>query len=212
MARTLNEIAPEAEIYALDIGLNDDDIRLENMAKAIDWAISNNLDILSHSGGMIADINRRSKLNELVNKAARNNIITTFIHCDSENNIWPYPFFNSNDMNSMRRNPDCRIFGYDYSQLNKMQLDGFKRSMMARMLPDSGNNMPFFSVSSTAPVLAGFIAILKSINNKLSLAEYKEIFYQTGFTYNFDGFLPFEKGSYNSTINIGAAASYLKNK
>jgi hypothetical protein len=39
--------------------------------------------------------------------------------------------------------------------------------------------IPFLSISSTSPVSAGFVALLKSINNNLTPIDYKNILMET---------------------------------
>ena len=50
MATTLKEIAPDVEIYALGARVNDRAKESRNISEAIDWAIENELDILTYSG------------------------------------------------------------------------------------------------------------------------------------------------------------------
>ncbi|HWT75003.1 MAG TPA: hypothetical protein VN258_09845 [Mobilitalea sp.] len=92
MASVLKEIAPECEIHAINACNNvnpDEELRLGYLEAAIDWAIENNIDILTYSQANFSkgNINRR---NQAIKKAAEQNIITTFIHCDSTDNLWPY--------------------------------------------------------------------------------------------------------------------------
>jgi hypothetical protein len=49
MATTLREIAPGAEIYALNARHKDCDIETQAMLSAVDWAIENRLNILTYS-------------------------------------------------------------------------------------------------------------------------------------------------------------------
>lgn len=45
----------------------------------------------------------------------------------------------------------------------------------------SGNDLPYFSFSSMSPVLAGFVALMKSINQNLTSDECKEILIKTSY-------------------------------
>jgi|GEM_PF-2702013 len=78
MANTLKEIAPECKVYALNTAASrDEDKRVTAMIKAIDWSIKNHIDILTYSQEPISDKNRK-RFDAAVNKAVKNNIITTF--------------------------------------------------------------------------------------------------------------------------------------
>ena len=117
MALVLKEIAPDVEIYALNISFKDEEQKTENMVKAIDWAIDHDLDVLTYSSSRFLEKNRK-KLDEAVDKAMENNIVTTFIHYDHKENILPDGFFayrGSEDYNS--RKPDLDIYHFDYNTL-----------------------------------------------------------------------------------------------
>ncbi|MCL2053738.1 MAG: S8/S53 family peptidase [Oscillospiraceae bacterium] len=163
MSNALREIAPDCEIYALSTTDNDETKMVDNMVKAIDWAIDNNIDILTYSNAAFSEKNR-PKVDEAVSKAAQHGIITTFIHYDNPSNFLPNGFFEFNHYN---REPDINILHYDYNVL----------------FPFSG--IPHLSVSSTSPVLAGFVAILKSVNPDLSPSEYKSILIETSYSAEF---------------------------
>ena len=77
MANTLKEVAPDTEIYALNVrGKNH--LETANAIKtAIDWAIENKIDILTYSAeGFSPEV--KSIIDEAVDKAVKNNIVTTF--------------------------------------------------------------------------------------------------------------------------------------
>lgn len=114
--------------------------------------------------------------------------MTTFIHFDSPNNILPDGLFaNTNE----DREPDLNIFHYDYN--------GF-----------ANGNPPYLSISSTTPVVAGFVAILKSINNNLLPSEYKDILIKTSksISYN-DRALNRQSVQVKRVADIGNAVKYL---
>jgi len=92
MATTLKEIAPDVEIYALCARDNDRAKEADNIAKAIGWAIENNIDILTYSGEAFRKEDR-AVIDEAVHKAINNNIVTTFIHYDLPENILPTGLF-----------------------------------------------------------------------------------------------------------------------
>lgn len=67
-----------------------------------------------------------------------------------------------------------------------------------------GDAIPYFSMSSMSPVLAGFIAILKEVNNGLTPDEYREILVKSSYIYNDDG------DKINRVVDIHNALQYLK--
>ncbi len=176
MAVTLREIAPEVEIYALGVNFDNEDKKVESMIQAIEWAIENGLDVLTYSSSRLSEENEK-KLDVAVNKANEHKIVTTFIHYPNPNNILPGGLFMSKgDIDYDGREPDLNIYHYDYntviisSYVNYMTASKDQR---AQMVP------PFMSLSSTSPVTAGFVALLKSIDNTLHPAEYKRILMET---------------------------------
>lgn len=203
MACVLREIAPECEIYALNISHENEDREVDSLIAAMDWAINNGLDILTLSQAQISDANR-ARFDEAVNRAIDSGIVTTFIHYDNPRNILPYsttPY--GGDYN---REPDVNIFHYDYNSVRTGQLEKFLDSSS---VPESGDDVPYFSYSSMSPVLAGFIAILKSVDNTLAPEEYKQLLIDTGYPMEYDGVMDWEDGVSEHTVDIGKAVNTL---
>ncbi len=181
MACVLREIAPKCEIYALCTYSDSEMAEVKNIVEAIDWAIENDIDILTYSGEAFTD-GYRADIDAAVDKAVENGIVTTFIHYDNPNNIWPVGLWPLNS-EKMSRDADLNIFPYDYNTFfvknyieYMAETDAFKRSQM----------MPIFmSISSTSPVTAGFVAILKSVNNNLTPQEYKDILINTSYSMDY---------------------------
>lgn len=67
------------------------------------------------------------------------------------------------------------IYHYDY---NTLFLDKYCK-YINRNKEDPILYIPFLSISSTSPVSAGFVALLKSINNNLTPIDYKNILMET---------------------------------
>lgn len=182
MALTLREVAPEVEIYALNIDFDDENKKVDSMIKAINWAIENELDVLSYSSSRFSEENEE-KLNQVVKKAIENNIVTTFIHYYFDENILPDGLFAyKGPLDYNRREPDLNIFHYDYSVLILPQYFEYQG-----LSPEEAAKHAFLSISSTSPVTAGFVALLKSINNDLSPSEYKRILRDTSKEMIYDG-------------------------
>lgn len=184
MSLVLKEVAPEADIYALNIEWKDENSKVESMIKAINWAIKNDIDILTYSSSRFSEANKK-KVDKAVKKAIENDIVTTFIHYSYEGNILPNGFFEykgAADYN--RREPDINIYHYNYNVLfikNYLAYNNEKPEEKKTYHP------PYFSISSTSPVTAGFVALLKSINNNLKPSEYKKILRDTSKEINYKG-------------------------
>lgn len=165
MANTLKEIAPNCEIFAINAitkeSLKDDNLRVEFLEKAINFAIENNIKILTYSHQEIKDKNAIKKLNKILELAEKNKIITIFLHCNQKRNIMPIA------INSTHKNSKADVFHiyqYDYSMLNPIAYKKWLES-------DKKDNTCFLSWSSMCPVLAGFIALLIEINKNISKQE-----------------------------------------
>ncbi|MBD7913393.1 MULTISPECIES: S8 family serine peptidase [Clostridium] len=207
MASTLKEIAPECEVYALNTAASmDEDKRVTAMIDAIDWAIENHIDILTYSQSPISDKNRK-RFDDAVNKAVENNIVTTFIHYDNPNNIWPGQMVDPKYMEKGQREPDFSILQYDY---NTLRIDTYDKYQKLKSNIRSGDDIPYYSVSSTSPVTAGFIAILKSINNKLTTDEYRQILKKTVYKTTFTDPFTLKKAECSNVVDIGKAATFIK--
>ena len=176
MAITLKEIAPEAEVYALGVDFDSEEAKVRTMLDAIEWAIDNDLDVLTYSSSQFSEENEK-KLNVVVDKAMERGILTTFIHYYHPGNILPDGLFAyRGDADYNRREPDLNILHYDYNVMiipRYLEYLSSSEEDRARLTP------PFLSISSTSPVTAGFVALMKSVRNDLPPAEYKRILMET---------------------------------
>lgn len=201
MACALHEIAPECLIYAINcFNGNNFETRVEYIMKALNWAMENSIDILTFSH-MAFNNEERLVIDKAIDLATSKGIITTFIHYPYEKNIYPRPLFRSGDE---KREPDIRILHYDY---NTLFINTYEKYIsMNKMELKSGNDIPFFSISSTSPVLAGFIAIMKSIDKSLTADECKKILRQTSYSTHFTGYAAFDDVDIDNVADIGNAA------
>lgn len=195
MAAVLKEIAPECEVYALGTFIPDDETRwIEAMAEGIEWAIENKIDILTLSHQPITNKNR-DRFDEIVNKAITKNIVTTFIHYDNPNNILPFML---SKKHHYKRDPDINIFHYDYNTLLISEYMNYLEKEN-----EAAKSRLYLSLSSTSPVTAGFVAILKSINGGLTPMEYKNILVQTSYQMEYGG------ENADRVVDIGNAVKYI---
>lgn len=206
MATVLREIAPECEIYCFNtLDSSNEDNKVTAMIKAIDWAIENHIDILTYSDAPISERNRQ-RFDEAVNKAVKYNIVTTFIHYDNPNNLWINGMFSSSDMNS-KREPDLNVLHYDY---NSLRMNNYEKYLKLKNNISGGDNIPYFSLSSTSPVAAGFLAILKGVNNKLAPNDYKDILIKTSYKMTFKDPFTFKEAECPYVVDMEEAVNYIK--
>lgn len=203
MAQTLKEIAPEAMVYALGTFTPDnEDEWVDNMIEAIEWSVENDLDILTLSHQALSEKNR-PRFDEAVNKAVDQGIVTTFIHYDNPVNLLPWGIWDWQGEEGYSRAPDMNIFQYDYNTLfinNYGEIQG--RADYGKVYKEQLH----LSISSMSVVTAGFVAILKSVDDTLTPAEYKEILVNTS------RYMEYEEDSAEHVVDIAAAVQYLKDK
>jgi hypothetical protein len=197
MAQVLKEIAPGSEVYALGTFIPDNENEwVDALIEAVNWSIENDIEILTMSHQRIARDDNRTRFDEAVNRAIEHGIVTTFIHYDNPNNILPWGLFSYREgQDGYRRTPDINIYHYDYNTLFVTQFLEYER----RGHPEQS----YMSVSSMSPVTAGFVAILKNVNDGLSPAEYKDILIRTSYSTDYDG------AYVERVVDIGNAVRYL---
>ena len=149
------------------------------MVQAINWAIANDLDVLTYSAYSFSP-ETRIRLDSAVEKALAKGIVITFIHYPHPGNLlptWLGPETGDNE-----REPDINILHYDYSIMFTKQYVEWMQSNESHQLKN-----PFLSISSTSPVTAGFVALLKSVKPELKPAEVKQILMETSRSTLFEG-------------------------
>lgn len=207
MATTLKEIAPECEIYALNSTLYNDEgevNRIGYFEKAIDWAIDNNINILTYSNAPFYD-NERARANQAVEKAVTSGLITTFIHNDSQYNIWPYGCMGFSNDPKFNRTPDVNIYHFDYNSLYLPIYEKYINAIKCGERIKSGNDLPYFSFSSMSVVLAGFIAMLKSIKPQLTSNECKKMLIDNSYEISTQGENWYDINPCKHVVDIGKA-------
>jgi len=180
MALVLREIAPEVEIYALNTYSSDEGERVAAMVKGIDWAIEHELDAITYSARAFSP-EARKILDPAVERAVDAGVVPVFIHYPHPQNIFTSGI--GPRAGDDERDPDLNIFDYDYTVV-------FGDRYVAFMSGDDDvarGYRPFLSISSTAPVTAGFVAMLRSLDPDLSPAEVKEILMAASQPMEFEG-------------------------
>jgi len=176
MAVVLHEIAPQAEIYALNThSFKSPGSNGEAIARAIDWAIKNHLCVLTYSHAVIKG-EQRKILDAALDRAHKAGIVTTFIHTGHPGNIMPSGLWNGTDDG---REPDVNVLQYDYTVVRvnwKENNEAIKN--------------PFHSNSSTSPVIGGIVALMKSLSPDLSPVECQKILRETSHPLSYRGETP----------------------
>jgi len=194
MATTLREVAPEVEIYALGIVSPNENDQTQSMIKAINWAVENELDILTLSLARMSEEHRR-KIDTALEEAYRHGIITTFIHYPHPQNILPSKIEPRGD--DAELNPKVNIYKYDY---NVFMYEAYREYV------ESGKRVaqkPFLSISSKSPVLAGFVAMIRSLDPDLGSEEIEQLLVQTSYTFESEDTIIF------NSVDMGAAVRRL---
>lgn len=214
MATTLREIAPECGIYAINAvayGEGGEELRLELFEKGIEWAIENGMDVLtySHAAFMGED---RIRANDAVRRAAQNGITTTFIHNDSEYNIFPYGCMEGAGYGvreGFSRKPDLNILHFDYNSLFLTTYEKYNDALKAGEKIRSGDMIPFFSFSSMSVVLGGFAAIIKQLKPDLLPAQIRDLLVRTSYKIEAKGQNWYDINPCGRVADIGRAVDEL---
>lgn len=177
MALTTREIAPEAEIYALNTASPDDATRADAMVRAIDWAIAHKIDVLTYSQRRFPPA-MRQRLDSAVARAHAAGIVTTFIHYPAATNIlptWIGPRTGDDE-----REPDVNVLQYDYTVL-------FPERYRQAQAGNARGYVPFLSLSSTSVVTGGIVALMRSVNPRLTPDDCRRILVETSRPMSLEG-------------------------
>lgn len=109
---------------------------------------------------------------------------TTFIHSPNPHNILPDGLFAVGDVAYNGREADLHVCHYDY---NVLMLRHYVQYQKRKEAASSGDEIPFFSISSTSPITAGLVALLKGANGRLTPSACKRILIETGKQVMFGG-------------------------
>jgi hypothetical protein len=168
MALVLREIAPDVSIYALNTAHRDGLVRAKAIAAAVDWAIASRIDVLSYSHAAFSSA-ERAILDPAVAKAHAAGIVTVFIHYGYGGNVLPGGL-DADDEDG--RQPDINVLHFDYTVLFPGEYEKAQRG-------EKTWYRPFLSMSSTAPVVAGVVAMMRGVNPALTPPQVQTILRET---------------------------------
>lgn len=183
MATTLRELAPGVEIYALNARTRRREGEAKAIAEAIEWAIENELDIITYSAGIFPPEDR-AVIDPVVKKAIEQGIVITFIHYDLPENILPFGFI-AGVPSAYARNPDVNVFHFDYNVLFLKQYEDYVKR--GRTPGRSGDETPFFSISSTSVAVAAIVSLMLEKDKTLSVADCSRILIDTSRILQYEG-------------------------
>ncbi len=179
MALVAREIAPEAELYALGTASSDEKVKVAAMVKAIDWAIAHHLDVITYSDRKFSPA-LRPELDAAVSRAVAAGVVVCFIHYPHADNLLPTGLFPRHPVDD-EREPDVNILQYDYSVVFANEYPLAVEGMSQR------GYRPFLSISSTSPVTAAIVALMRSVNPRLTPAQCKQLLMSTARPVTFEG-------------------------
>jgi hypothetical protein len=220
MATVLREIAPECEITAINGVHHQDGISFEeseerrshHLVQSIEWAMESGVDALTYSNAKVP-LSYRPLVGDAITRAVSHGITTTFIHNDHQDNLWPYGCFpyskDSEDNRDFTREPDVNIYHNDYNTIMVGRYKAYLEKIARGEHMRSGNDLPFFSMSSTSPVLGGFVAIVKSIRPQLTPAQCKELLIATSHSIAEEGENWFDINPCPRVVDTGKAVAAL---
>jgi hypothetical protein len=168
MALVTKEIAPEAEVYALNTYSSDEGEKVQAMVEAIDWAIDHDLDAITYSARAFSS-EARAILDPAVDRAIEAGVVVAFIHYPHEGNIFPSGI--GPRAGDDEREPDLNIFQYDYTVVFGDRYTAYLNGDV----DGARGYRPFLSISSTAPVTAAFVALLRSLDPDITPAQVKRV-------------------------------------
>ncbi len=180
MALVLHEIAPEAEIYALEAVASDEATRVEAMVRALEWAVEQKLDVVTYCSETFSE-SARATLDPAVEKTVEAGVVVVFLDYSHRLNLLPAGF--GPPVEQRQRDPDLHIFSYDCTTL-------FAGQFLALLTPDDDGiqlNRPFLGRPSAGPVTAGLVALLKSVDPEASPSEIKKILMETSRSMEYQG-------------------------
>ncbi|NNM06806.1 MAG: S8/S53 family peptidase [Gemmatimonadetes bacterium] len=180
MALTLRAVAPEAHIFALGVPPRAGKLRAEAMAKALEWAAGNHLDVVTYCGADLSPAEREI-LDPAVEKAVEAGVVVVFVGYSHPLNLLPRSF--GPPLIEGGRAPDLNIFSYECTAMV-----GDEVVTLIEADDDAiRRNRPFLGRSSVGPVTAGLVALVKSVDPHASPGEVKTLLVEASRPLEFQG-------------------------
>lgn len=182
MALSVREIAPKAEIFALEIPTGNSRHRSKAMVRALEWAVENGLDAITYCGGSFSEADRKI-LDPAVEKAIKAGVVVVFVDYHHPMNLLPGNVGDAGPHGG--RDPDLNIFSPDCGALRAGRFLALAES------DDDGiqRRRPFLASPSSGPIVLGMVALMRSLDPEVSPGEIKRVLVETSRAVEYDGIL-----------------------
>jgi hypothetical protein len=173
MSLTLHEIAPEAEVVAMEVPGKDAEIRMvKAVIRALAWAVEHDLDVVT---GCIGPLSRKGRglLAPAVERAAEAGVVLALLDFDHPANLLPGSFGPSATESPV--DPDLTIYSQDCTSV----LAGEFQALVQQGDDGLLRKRPFLARFATGPITAGLVALVRSSHPDASSGEVKRILLDT---------------------------------
>jgi hypothetical protein len=168
MALAVREIAPNADIYALDVPDREGERRPRALARALNWALENDLDVVTYCAASLSE-RERQILDPVVDRVVQAGLVVVFVDYSNPSNLLPAGFGTLQTPND--RAPDLNIFSYDCTSL----LAGRLQALPESDDDDIQRHRPFLAQPSSGPFTAGLVALMRSVDPDASPQQIKRV-------------------------------------
>ena len=202
-------VAPDSDIYSLEVGDTTGEDTMETVISAIDWCIQNNIDIINLSMGFM------TYYEPLKNKCYEAYSKNITIVCASGNNGkfggtvgYPAKYFSCISINNVNENG---VLAETSSYGNSIDFTSYGESIFA--YDKNGNKISVSGTSFSCPVATGIIALLKQQNKSLKPREIYELLKENSMKldnfnksekFGYGLIKPFIVGDYRKQIELDA--------
>ena len=202
-------VAPDSDIYSLEVGDTTGEDTMETVISAIDWCIQNNIDIINLSMGFM------TYYEPLKNKCYEAYSKNITIVCASGNNGkfggtvgYPAKYFSCISINNVNKNG---VLAETSSYGNSIDFTSYGESIFA--YDKNGNKISVSGTSFSCPVATGIIALLKQQNKSLKPREIYELLKENSMKldnfnksekFGYGLIKPFIVGDYRKQIELDA--------
>jgi len=172
MALAVREIAPNANIYALEVPDGEGEQRPRALAQALDWALANGLDVVTYCAASLSK-KERLMLDPVVERVVQSGLVVVFVDYSNPSNLLPSGFETPEKPDG--RAPDLNIFSYDCTSL----LAGRLQALPESDDDDIQRHRPFLAQPSSGPFTAGLVALMRSVDPDASPQQIKRALIQS---------------------------------
>jgi len=180
LALGVREIAPQAQIFAMEVPGHEKEGRVEALAEGLDWALVQDLDVVTYCAGSLST-SEREALGPVIEQAVAEGLVLVFVDYSHPLNLLTTEFGRS--AKAQVRKADLSIFSYDCTSLQAealLPLAEFDDDRIQR-------NLSFLAQPSSGAITAGLVALVRSVAPEASPAEVKRILKETSHSLSYSG-------------------------